>query len=259
MGRTNGSKSYKSMSDKIAKPGQIWQLGDHRLFCGSASEVPQKLFDSKVRMILTDPPYGVAYVENKQHLNMNDKAIIQGDQLQSDEQYAEFTKAYLEAVKPHLDDYNTAYLFNGDLMFCALRDGMKRAGFYYSQMIIWIKNTVVLGRKDYLPQHELIAYGWYGKHKLERSKLSTVIPYPKPSKSKLHPTMKPLGLLRKLISNSTRLGETVYDPFGGSGSTLMACEHLRRKCIMAEIDPAYCSVIIKRWEKSTGKEATVVE
>jgi len=136
---------------------------------------------------------------------------------------------------------------------------MKAAGFYYSQMIIWIKNTSVLGRKDYMPQHELIAYGWHGRHKMERSKDKSVIFYPKPHRSSLHPTMKPVGLLRKLILNSTKMGETVYDPFGGSGSTLIACEHLGRKCIMVELDPMHCSTIIKRWETLTGQEAKLCE
>ena len=168
-----------------------------------------------------------------------------------------YTK-WLDAVKEKLDHYNTCYIFNSDLMFCALRDGLKRAGFYYSQMVIWVKNTVVIGRKDFLPMHELIAYGWYGRHKVERSKAKSVIFHPKPASSKLHPTMKPVGLLRKILPNSTKVGEWVYDPFGGSGSTLMACEHLKRKCIMVELDPLYVSIIIERWEKLTGLKSEIV-
>jgi len=140
-------------------------------------------------------------------------------------------------------------------MLCALRQGMKSAGIYYSQMIIWIKNTVVLGRKDYLCQHEIIAYGWHGRHKQERGKARSVMFYPKPHKSALHPTMKPVGLLRQLILNSTKKGDTVYDPYGGSGSTLIACEHTGRRCAMIEIDPKYVGTIISRWEKLTNKKA----
>lgn len=214
-----------------------------------------------VREVLTDPPYGVAYVENKAHFketigaNLSNTTIIQGDQLQTEEEYTKFTKAWLDAVVPFLFTYNTVYIFNSDLMMSALRMGMKQAGIYYSQMIIWIKNTIVVGRKDYLPGHEVIAYGWHGRHKMERSKGKSLIFYPKPHSSKLHPTMKPIGLLRQFILNSTKIGDTVYDPFGGSGSTLMACEHTRRKCIMVELDPNYVSTIIQRWETLTNKEA----
>jgi site-specific DNA-methyltransferase (adenine-specific) len=129
---------------------------------------------------------------------------------------------------------------------------MKDAGFYYSQGLIWVKNTVVLGRKDYLPMHELIAYGWSGKHKMERSKAKSILFHPKPAASKLHPTQKPVGLLRKLIPNSTKTGEYIYDPFLGSGSTSVACEHLGRRCIGIEIDPAYVAIVIARMEKLTG-------
>lgn len=193
-------------------------------------------------MILTDPPYGVAYMDNK----------IQGDELQSEEKYRDFSKRWISAAVKHLEDYNTIFIFNADTMICALRKGMKDAGVYYSQLIIWIKNTVVMGRRDYLAQHELIAYGWYGKHKRERGQSHSVLFYPKPAKSKLHPTMKPVGLLRKLILNSTKTGEIVYDPFGGSGSTLIAAEELKRKCAMIEISPEYIQTIITRWERLTG-------
>ena len=131
----------------------------------------------------------------------------------------------------------------------------KEAGYYYSQMIIWVKNTVVLGRKDYLPMHELIAYGWMGRHKMERSKAKSVLFHPKPARSKLHPTQKPIGLLRKLIPNSTKINEWIYDPFLGSGSTLIACEHLGRRCLGTEIDEQYCDIIIRRWEKLTNGTA----
>ncbi len=144
-------------------------------------------------------------------------------------------------------------------MMCALRAGMKQAGIYYSQMIIWIKNQIVVGRKDYLPQHEVIAYGWHGRHKMERSKGKSVIFHPKPHRSALHPTMKPIGLLRQLILNSTKINDTVYDPFAGSGSTLIACEHLKRKSIIIELDPTHCSTIIQRWELLTGKKAEKIK
>jgi site-specific DNA-methyltransferase (adenine-specific) len=144
-------------------------------------------------------------------------------------------------------------------MICALREGMKAAGLYYSQLIIWIKNSIVLGRKDYNPQHELIAYGWFGTHKFERGKAKSVLFCPKPVKAKLHPTMKPVELLRKLIANSTKTGEWVYDPFLGSGSTLIACEHLKRRCLGIELDEGYVKTAVARWEKLTGFTAVLMD
>lgn len=245
------------------KQGQIFKLGDHKIACGDCKDkelVKRLLGQDKVRLILTDPPYGVAYVENKDWLGMRgvqaehfkEFSKIQGDQKQTAEQYTEFTEEWLETTKPYLDTKNAFYIFNCDLMLCALRQGIEQSGGYYSQMVIWLKNHIVLGRKDYNPQHEIIAYGWFGSHKFERSKSKSVLFYPKPQKSTIHPTMKPPGLLRKLILNSTRIEEIVYDPFLGSGSTLVACEQIKRKCIGIELDASYVEKTILRWEKLTN-------
>ena len=246
---------------KTIQQGDIYKLGEHIIDCGDALDpgfVSKIVGDKKIRAIICDPPYGVAYVEGKRDLSKlgvdSDKVII-GDQLQTDEQYALFTKQWLEVTAPHLESYNACYIFNSDLMYPALRQGMKEAGYYYSQMIIWLKNHVVLGRKDYLPMFELIAYGWFGRHKMERTKAKSVIFHPKPAKSKLHPTQKPVGLLRKLIPNSTKINEYIYDPFLGSGGTLIASEHLGRRCIGIDMDPEYVATAIARWEKLTGKKA----
>jgi DNA modification methylase len=257
---------------KIIKPrkevriGDLWILGDHRLVCGSASDkesVEKAVGENKIRQILTDPPYGVAYVENRPKDtimgNISVDKIIQNDRLQTDQEYSDFTKSWLELLKERMQTYNTIYIFNGDLMICALRHGIQQAGFYFSQIVVWVKGGGASARKDHLPQHELIAYGWYGRHKMERAMSKSVIIYPKPHRSSLHPTMKPVGLLRKLIENSTKIGEIVYDPFGGSGSTLIACEQFKRKCAMIELDPNYCSTIIQRWELLTGGEARKVD
>lgn len=245
---------------------KIWQLGNHRLACGDSTDkalVDRLVGDETIRTILCDPPYGVAYVENKDWIGMRGGADgghkkISNDQLQTDEQYTDFTARWLGAVKDKITSYNQAYIFNCDLMMCALRAGMEKAGWKYSQMIIWIKNTIVLGRKDYNPQHEIIAYGWMGRHKFARAKGRSVICFPKPTKAKLHPTMKPVGLLRKILLDSTKVGDTVYDPFGGSGSTMVACENLKRRCFMIEMDEVYCKVIIDRWEKASGGKAELL-
>lgn len=236
------------------KTGEIYKLGEHIIACGNSLDkdfVNKVIGKIKVKCILTDPPYGVAYVENKLN-SLSKNKIIQNDHIQSEIEYTEFTKKYLENIIPHLTEYNACYIFNSDSMFPALRAGIKSAGYYYSQMIIWVKGQAVMGRKDYLPMFELLAYSWYGKHKMERSKSKSVIFHPKPQASKLHPTMKPIGLLRKIIPNSTRINDYLYDPFLGSGSTMIACQHLGRKCIGIEIDEEYAEISLQRIEKLTG-------
>jgi DNA modification methylase len=248
------------------KQGETYKLGQHILSCGSSLDkdtVDRSVFmmGENIRTIITDPPYGVAYVESKENfakLGKKNVKKIAGDQLQTEEEYVRFTKRYLELAKPHLTKYNSAYIFNSDLMLRALRTGIEEAGFYYSQTLIWVKSHLVIGRKDYLPMHELIAYGWYGRHKMERCKSKSVLFYPKMEKSKLHPTQKPVGLIRKLIPDNTKIGEVVYDPFAGAGSTLIACEQLKRKCIAIDMEPEYCQTIIDRWEKLTGKKVEKV-
>jgi DNA modification methylase len=245
---------------KINK-GDIFKIGNHIVGCGDSTDkefVDRVIGNNKIRVILTDPPYGVAYVENKKDflkLGVKTDKVIIGDHTQNEKEYEDFTKKYLQVVIPYLDKYNACYIFNADLMFPALRSGFTNSGFYYSQMLIWIKNQPVMSRKDYLSQYELIAYGWLNKHKTERSKNKNVIYHPRPNKSKLHPTQKPIGLLRKLIPDNTNIGDIIYDPFLGSGSTAIASEHLGRKCIGIELDESYVEIIIRRLEKLTGEKA----
>lgn len=244
--------------------GDIFRVGNHIIACGDSLDrafVGKVIGAHKVRAVITDPPYGVAYVENKKGLSklgVKDEKAIVGDHLQSEDEYEEFTRKYLGTVVPYLEEYNAVYIFNADQMFPSLRSGMKSAGFYYSQMIIWLKNQPVMSRKDYLSLYELIAYGWFGKHKMERSKAKNVIYHPRPTRSRLHPTQKPVGLLRKIIPNSTKVGDIVYDPFLGSGSTAIACEHLGRKCIGIELDEAYVEASLKRLEKITGAKTVKI-
>ncbi len=239
------------------------QLGDHRLICGDAtnSEIVKKLIgQSHIDIVLTDVPYGVGYVESKQNftLSVGKQKIIANDHEQSNAEYAQFMSQWLSVIKPHLTQKNAFYIFNSDKMLFALEDAMKAENIKFAQLLIWIKNHAVIGRLNYLPQHELIAYGWYGTHKFVKSKDKSLLFYPKPNKSLLHPTMKPIGLLRQLILNSSRIGENVYDCFGGSGSTLIACEQTKRRCFMIELDTKYCQVIIDRWEKLTSQKAKLL-
>lgn len=243
----------------LIKPGTIWQLGEHKLAYGDCcdSELLKKLVGKeKINLIALDPPYGVAVTESKRNFQTLAKdKVIANDHLQSDEEYKIFTQSWLEAVKPFLARKNSVYIFNADKMVFALRDGMLSAGFKLAQLLIWVKSAAVIGRLDYAPAHELVVYGWFGVHAFNHSKDRSVLYYPKPNKSPMHPSTKPLGLIRRLILNSSKIGEVVYDGFIGSGTTLLACEQTKRRCIGIELDLEYCQLIIKRFKLLTGIEA----
>ncbi len=240
--------------------GDIFQLGNHFLACGNAKD--KKLIDklintNKIKAIISDPPYSIDYVQSKSGFKQKiakPKDII-GDQFQSEDDYRKFTKDWLDCALPYLERKNSIYIFNCDKMIFALKQGMVDAGLYFSQLLIWVKSHSVVGRKDYLPQHELIAYGWKGTHDFLKTKDKSVLFAPKPNKSTLHPTMKPVFLLRKIILNCTNIGDFVYDPFGGSGSLLIVAEQTKRRCLMAELDPEYCQTIIDRYKRLSGLEA----
>jgi DNA modification methylase len=211
----------------------------------------------KIRQILTDVPYGVSYVEGKAGFkqSLGCEKIIANDQEQTDEEYKKFSLDWLTAIKPYLKSKNSIYIFNSDKMILFLKEAIFESGYKFSQLLIWIKSHPVVGRLDYQPQHELIAYGWYGRHEFRKSKDKSVLFCPKPNKSKLHPTMKPVGLLRRLILNSSEINDVVFDGFAGSGSLGVACEQTKRRAYMIELDPEYCQVIIERLEKLTGVKA----
>jgi DNA modification methylase len=249
---------------KSISHGQLFQLGDHVLLCGDSTNeanVKMLLEHATIDLILTDPPYGVAYVESKDSFQSDGaqkhKAIL-NDGYQSDGQYSAFSQAWLTASKPYLNRRNSFYIFNSDRMLFSLQSALKETGYDFKQLLVWLKTGAVIGRLDYLPQHELILYGWSGVHQFMKSKDKSVLIHPKPKKNGLHPTMKPLPLLRRMILNSTKLGEVIYDPFGGSGSTLIACEQTKRRCFMIEYEPKYCQVILDRYKRITGKSPTLL-
>lgn len=246
-----------SLVTKLAssiKHGDVLRLRDHILVCGDSKSTPfSQLLPVPIDLLLTDPPYAIDYVASKRHLQ--EVAVdkdIQNDGFMTDAEYREFTTAWLKPVLSRLAKKNSIYVFNSDKMIFALREAFVELDIKASQLIIWVKDRAVMGRLDYQPQHELILYGWHGTHDFRRGKDKSIIFAPKPTKSVLHPTMKPVPILRRLILNSTEIGGWVYDPFGGSGSTLIACEQTKRKCLMIEIDPEYCATIAARWLKLTG-------
>lgn len=231
---------------------QIYNLGDHRLACGDCRDlslVRKLIGGSRVNLVITDPPYGVSYVEGKSHFGHIKKDVpILNDNFTDEKSYSQFTTDWLNTMKGFLDVKNACYIFNSDRMIFSLREGMNDSGFRLAQLLIWVKSNQVIGRRDYLAAHELIAYGWYGAHSFYKSKDRSVLYYPKPIKSPLHPTTKPLGLIRRLMLNSSKIGDLVYDPFSGSGTTLIAAEQTKRRCLAVEIDPGYCKTIINRYK-----------
>jgi site-specific DNA-methyltransferase (adenine-specific) len=245
------------------KLGEIYQLDQHRLACGDSSDpelVRRLVSEDKIQVILVDPPYSVAVVQSKQWLNPKSQhKAINNDGLVSDETYQTFTETWLNVVKSHLAPKNSIYIFNSDKMLLPTVQALKASGGKFAQLLVWAKTQAVVGRLDYLPQHELIIYGWFGRHAFHKSKDKSILVYPKPSKSKQHPTMKPVGLLRRLILNSSQVGDVVFDGFVGSGSTLLACEQTNRRCLAVELDPEYCQTVIVRWERLTGKKAKVMK
>lgn len=239
------------------KYGDIFQIGPHKIACSDARDTKmiEKLMDGKkVKLLLNDVPYGVGAVESKKgfgNLNIKHKEII-NDQKRTDSEYAQFTKEWLEAIKPFLAKKNSCYIFNSDKMIFALRQGMLDAEFKFSQLLIWVKSHAVIGRLNYLPAHELLAFGWFGTHEFKKSQDRSVLFYPNPNKSPLHPTQKPIPLLRNLILNSSGIGDIVFDGFLGSSSSILAAEQVKRICYGCEIDTEYCQKSLDRIAKAAG-------
>ena len=250
--------------------GDIIQLGRHRLLCGdstSAEDVGRLMDGKKADLLLTDPPYGVSYASKNEFLNSIGKGnhvqtAIENDHKKPEEMSA-FWVATFTTVREHMRPGASYYVTGpqvGDLLLFFLL-ALKEGGFPLRHMLVWAKNNHVLGRSDYHYKHEPIIDGWVeGAHTFYGGSSETSLwSIDKPHKSELHPTMKPIALFAKAIKNSTKSGETVLDPFLGSGTTIIACEQLGRTCYGMEISPQYCQVIIDRWEKLTGQKAEKVD
>jgi site-specific DNA-methyltransferase (adenine-specific) len=249
--------------------GDLFRLGRHRLLCGDstrAEDVGRLMDGKKADLLLTDPPYGVSYASKNEFLNALDEGnrvqtAIENDHKKPEEMSA-FWVAAFTTVREHMRPGASYYVTGpqgGDLLLFLL--ALKEGGFPLRHMLIWAKNNHVLGRSDYHYKHEPIIYGWVeGAHTFYGGRSETSLwTIDKPHKSDLHPTMKPVALFAKAVENSTKSGETVLDPFLGSGTTLIACEQLGRTCYGMEISPQYCQVIIDRWEKLTGQKVEKVD
>ena len=290
------SESMEKHATPKTKPGDVIVLGQHRLMCGDSTNPADMeiLFDGRMaNMIFTDPPYNVNYEGGNGQKIMNDHM--------SNSAFYNFLLQAFRVQYDHLENGGGIYICHADSEGLNFREAMVGSGFLMKQCLIWVKNSLVLGRQDYQWQHEPILYGWkpgaghkwYGDRKQTttlqpgepvmvqkekdgtytlsfmsgyscikinvpdykvtgRSEDSSVWLFDKPKANKEHPTMKPVGLCGRAIVNSSERGDIVSDPFGGSGSTLIACEQLGRKCYTMEMDPVYCDVIVDRYQKFTA-------
>lgn len=234
----------------FVEKGDLWTVGNHRLLCGDATspEDVERLMGGKTaNLILTDPPYGVSF-------KASDGLTIENDSLKGDEFYKFLLSAFTN-MAAHLEKGGAAYVFHADTEGLNFRKAFIDAGFHLAGVCIWVKNSLVLGRSDYQWQHEPILYGFLqnGKHPwYSDRKQTTIWNFNKPKRNKDHPTSKPLDLLSYPIKNSSQENAIVLDTFGGSGSTMMACEQMNRICYMSELDPKYASVILRRYVEDTG-------
>ena len=238
----------------ITKLGDVWQLGRHRLVCGDATlpEIFDALLDGKkVNLVVTDPPYNVNY--------KSDAGTIQNDNMADTDFYKFLLASYKNMANAMADDASI-YVFHADTEGLNFRKAFADAGFYLSGVCIWAKQSLVLGRSPYQWKHEPILFGWKknGKHKwFADRKQSTIWNFDRPKKSELHPTMKPIALVAYPILNSSMTNGLVLDPFGGSGSTLIACEQTDRTCYTIELDEKYADVIVKRYIEQVGNDENV--
>ena len=249
------------------KRGDVWMLGAHRVVCGDAtsSEDMEKLAGGGFcDLLLTDPPYNVALgqhmrpSEAKQLHRRTDGLVIDNDSWEDDEDFIEFLRAAFDNAMGVMSPGSAFYIWHADTQRANFLEACKRAGMEVRELLVWVKNNFTLGRQDYQWRHEPCLYGWKGgaAHRwYSDRKQSTILEFDKPASTAEHPTMNPVPLMAYLVSNSTKEGDVVLDVFGGSGSTLLACEKLGRTCWTMELDPHYCDVILQRWEDVTGGKA----
>ncbi|HEY5540995.1 MAG TPA: site-specific DNA-methyltransferase, partial [Coriobacteriia bacterium] len=252
--------------EPVTRPGDVWALGEHRLLCGDATkeeDIARLMAGAKAACMWTDPPYGVDYVGKTK-----DAKRIANDGAQGLDALlrAAFTQAE-SALEPGSPFYVAHPAGPLSLTF---GNALVASGLRIHQTLVWVKDSMVLGHSDYHYKHEPIYYGWSagegrsgrGEHEGSRwhgdNAQVSVLQYARPSRSEEHPTMKPVGLVAHCLSNSTGSGALVFDPFLGSGTTLIACEQLGRLCYGLELEAGYCDVVIARWQKLSGEKAVLL-
>lgn len=248
-------------NEPVAKLGDVWQLGRHRLVCGDSTDkatVELLMNGNKADLYLTDPPYNVNYTDGQE----NERKIL-NDHFDTDEECGEklWLPTFINA-KEVSNDCCSVYCFmpqGGTHMMMMMM--MSKAGWQVKHELIWLKQSIVLNRADYNYQHEPFLYGWNKTHKFYgkgKFKNTSVWQIDRPTKSKEHPTMKPVELFAEILNNATKKDDIVLDTFCGSGTSFIACEQLERTCYGLELDPKYCDVIIRRFENLTGEKAVLI-
>jgi DNA modification methylase len=250
-----------------SKLGDIYILGNHRLMCGDSTSIDavEKMMDGdKASLVVTDPPWNVAYGTNLANNAQGYKQrTIMNDNFETTQEWEDFLSGFMGNIIAFTMKGCPIYCVMGASEWPAIDKALRDGGFHWSSTIIWAKDTLVLSRKDYHTQYEPIWYGWKDDGPriwtVQDRKQSDVWECKRPKRSELHPTTKPVELIERAVLNSSNAGTIVFEPFGGSGSTLIACEKTGRKARLMELDPKYCDVIVKRWEDFTGQKAVLSE
>ena len=258
-GNIDDDEAPEPPDDPVSKPEDLWLLGNHRVLCGNATvlaDVERVLDDQLADMCFTDPPYNVDYGNSAR-----DKMRGKGRRILNDNLGEGFERFLYDACVNILTVIKgAAYVCMSSSELHTLQRAFRQAGGHWSTFVIWAKNTFTLGRADYQRQYEPILYGWkegsdhYWCGARDQGDVWFIN---KPARNDLHPTMKPVALVERAIRNSSKSRDTVLDPFGGSGTTLVACEKTGRQARLVELDPRYCDVIVRRWQEFTGKTATL--
>lgn len=255
-GQTDKDQAPDVPEKPVTQLGDFWLMGGHRLICGdscSHHNIAALMRDDLADQLVTDPPYNAGYSGGPK----KKRAQIKNDHMDSSG-FREFLSQVFKAAEPAMKPGATFYVFYASDEAYSFISCLESAGLKVRQNLIWQKNHFVMGRKDYHYIHEPILYGWkFGAPHLWASdrKQISVLNYDKPEKSEMHPTMKPVALVEYLVGNNTKPMDVVLDLFGGSGTTLIACERLKRKARLIELDPGYCDVIVNRWQEYTGEKA----
>lgn len=245
-------------AEPISKLGDIYQLGRHRLMCGDSTnslEVEKLMGNKKADLLITDPPYNVAY-EGKG----KEALTIKNDSKETNEFHSFLYEAFSAAIN-NMKLGSSFYVWYASSEVVNFHTALEEAGFLVKQELIWNKNSMVLSRQDYHWKHEPCLYGWAsgGSHSwYSDRKQTTILNFDRPTVNKEHPTMKPVALFDYQIKNSSKQGDCILDLFGGSGTTLIACEQNEREAYLMELDPRYVDVIIARWETFTGEVAVKI-
>lgn len=269
-GLTDADDVPEPPADPITKPGDLWILGNHRLLCGDSTDttaLERLMAGANADLWLTDPPYNVALgmdespEQAKKRNRRTDGLVVQNDSMK-DGEFRQFLHDVYVAANCFLRAGAVFYIWHADSEGYNFRGAASDVGWKVRQCLIWLKSCLVMGRQDYQWKHEPCLYGWtegaahyWGSDR----KQTTILEFDKPRRNGQHPTMKPVELFEYQMANSTKQGDIVLDSFGGSGTTMIAAERIHRKARIMELDPAYCDVIVKRWEDFTGKKAILEE